>query len=261
MRCSNSIVVSAAPHSCDELGDVGERRLRALALAGGGLGAQHVDDLAQVLERLVGARPHDRRRGRDLLRRPAGVDLERAGVQAQQRQAVGEHVVHLARDPRALARAGLAHAQVALGLGLARALAQREHELALGADEHPPADDRRLDAGRQADVDPERDVVGIQREVQRQQRDGEHARRDRHLRAAVHGEAEQPDQRGAARGGRDAAEQHGQQRDADRPAPPQPDAPGRRARPRRRSAPSRWTTAPRRSPAARPARRSRRRSR
>ena len=46
---------------------------------------------------------------------------------------------------------------------------------------------------------------------------------DRDDRPAVHGDAEQPDQRGAARGRRDAAEQDGQQRDADRPAAPQPD--------------------------------------
>jgi hypothetical protein len=120
-------------------------------------------------------------------------------VQAQQRDAVRQHVVHLARDPGALLRPRLAHAQVALGFGLARALAQREHELALRADEHPPPDDRRLDAGRERDVDPERDLVRIEREVGGQQRDRKRGERDRDHRPAVHGDREQRDERRAAR--------------------------------------------------------------
>ena len=90
------------------------RRRRAASAAGAGPrarglgGAQHVDDLAQVLERLVGARAHDAGGARDLLRRRVGVDLQRARVQAQQREAVGQHVVHLAGDAGALLRARLA---------------------------------------------------------------------------------------------------------------------------------------------------------
>ena len=60
---------------------------------------------------------------RDLLRRRVRAELERAGVQAQQRDPVGEHVVHLARDPRPLGVAGLLDAQLLLGLGAAQALA------------------------------------------------------------------------------------------------------------------------------------------
>ena len=208
----------------------------------GGVGAQHPDDLAQVLERLVGARPDDARGARDLRGRRVGADLERPGVQAEQRDAVREHVVHLARDPRALLRARLRDAQVALGLGLARALAQGEHELALGADEHPPADDRRLDARRERDVDPERDLVGVDREVGGQQRDREDDDRDRDHRAAVHGHGEQRDDRRAARGRRDAAEHDDQERDAERPAAPQPDRERTRRRRPRRSAPPRRAT-------------------
>ena len=76
----------------------------------------------------------------DLLRRRVGAELERAGVQAQQRHAVGEHVVHLARDPAALGLARLLDPQPLLGLEPRRPLAQREHELAPGAREQPPAD-------------------------------------------------------------------------------------------------------------------------
>ena len=91
-------------------------------------------------QRLVGARAHDAGRARDLLRRRVGAELERARVHAQQRDAVGEHVVHLARDAGALVLARLLDAQLLLGLGAVGALAQRRHELAPGADEHAPGD-------------------------------------------------------------------------------------------------------------------------
>jgi hypothetical protein len=42
------------------------------------------------------------------------VKLERAGVDGEQREAVGEHVVHLARDPSPLGRAGLVPGAVGL---------------------------------------------------------------------------------------------------------------------------------------------------
>ena len=45
-----------------------------------------------------------------------------AGVQAQQRDPVGEHVVHLAGDPGALGVAGLLDEQLLLGLGVADSL-------------------------------------------------------------------------------------------------------------------------------------------
>ena len=102
-RCASATTVPAARDSSTRSATSRDRRLRALGLGSrGGLGAQHADDLAQVLERLVGARPHDAGRARDLRRRRVGPDLERARVQAQQRDPVREHVVHLARDPRAL---------------------------------------------------------------------------------------------------------------------------------------------------------------
>ena len=78
--------------------------------------AQHADDVAQLLERGVRAGADDARRLGDLLGGGVGVELERAGVQAQQRDAVGQDVVHLARDPQALGLAGLLDAQALLGL-------------------------------------------------------------------------------------------------------------------------------------------------
>ena len=77
----------------------------------------------------------------DLLGRRVGMELERPGVQAQQRDAVGQDVVHLAGDAQPLGLARLLDAQALLGLQAVGALAQREDELALDADEEPPADD------------------------------------------------------------------------------------------------------------------------
>ena len=82
-------------------------------------------------------------RAGDLLRRRVGPELERAGVQAEQRDPVREHVVHLARDPRPLVLARLLDPQLLLGLGALGAVAQREHELAPRADEHAPRDHAR----------------------------------------------------------------------------------------------------------------------
>ena len=62
----------------------------------------------------------------------SGIELERAGVDAQQGDPVREHVVHLARDPRSFAELSLADAQVLLVLGAARPLLQRQQQLAPG---------------------------------------------------------------------------------------------------------------------------------
>ena len=80
--------------------------------------AQHADHGAQVLERLVGAGADHSSGTRDLLGRGVRAKLQRAGVQAQQRDPVGQHVVHLARDARALGVADLLDAQLLLGLGV-----------------------------------------------------------------------------------------------------------------------------------------------
>ena len=95
--------------------------------------AQQADHGAQVLERLVRAGADHAGGARDLLGRRVGAELQRAGVQAQQRDPVREHVVHLARDPRPLGVAGLLDAQLLLGPGATLQLALR---LAAPAEEH-----------------------------------------------------------------------------------------------------------------------------
>jgi hypothetical protein len=102
--------------------------------------AKQADHGAEVLERLVGAGADHRGGPCDLLGRRLRAELERAGVQAQQRDPVGEGVVHLARDAGALGVPDLLDAQLLFSLAAASAFALR---LAASAEEHPPQDDRR----------------------------------------------------------------------------------------------------------------------
>ena len=96
--------------------------------------AQDADHAAQLLERRLRALADDAGRLGDLLGRGVGVELERAGVDGEQREAVGEHVVHLAGDPPPLGRTGLLRGAIALR-------AQRSHELSPRAYEEAPAED------------------------------------------------------------------------------------------------------------------------
>jgi hypothetical protein len=89
---------------------------------------------------LVRAGADHRGCARDLLGRRVRAELQRASVQAQQRDPMREHVVHLARDARALGVADLLDAQLLLGLSAAQALPPR---LAAPAKEHAPPDDGR----------------------------------------------------------------------------------------------------------------------
>jgi hypothetical protein len=91
---------------------------------------QDADDLAQVLERLVGVLADHLGGAGDLLGGGVGAELERAGVDAQQRQAVAEDVVHLPGDLVAGALLGLLGPQLGLGLGPVGPVAQGQHQLA-----------------------------------------------------------------------------------------------------------------------------------
>src|SRR5439155_26941389 len=101
---------------------------------------QRADYAAQILERLVRARADHARRARDLLGRRVRPELQRAGMQAQQRDPVGKDVVHLAGDPLALGVPDLLDAQLLLCLSASQTLAFR---LPATAPEHPPREDRR----------------------------------------------------------------------------------------------------------------------
>ena len=111
-----------------------------------------------------------RGRVRDLLRRRLRPELQRAGMQAQQRDPVGEHVVHLARDPGALCVAGVLDEQLLLGPGVAYPLLPR---LAAPADEHAPRDDGRHGQRDEGEERPPRQrvVVGLHAAVHGQHGD------------------------------------------------------------------------------------------
>ena len=87
--------------------------------------------------------PHHPGGAGELLGRGVRAVLERARVGGQQRQPVGEHVMHLAGDPRPLRHAGLGDAAGLFGLGAAGPLAQRGEQRLPGTVPLAPADERR----------------------------------------------------------------------------------------------------------------------
>jgi hypothetical protein len=93
----------------------------------------------------VGVLPDHLGRAGDLLGGGVGAELERAGVDAQQRQPVAEDVVHLPGDLVAGPLLGLLGPELGLGLGPDRPVAQRRDQLAPGVDEQAPADRGPLD--------------------------------------------------------------------------------------------------------------------
>ena len=114
------------PRLLDEGGEVGERRLGRFGQALAAVLAQDADHAAQLVERGPRALADHAGRLGDLLGRCVGAELERAGVDGEQREAVGEHVVHLARDPPPLGRARLVPGAVGLRrAAIARARAAR----------------------------------------------------------------------------------------------------------------------------------------
>ncbi len=101
--------------------------------------AEHAYHVPQLFQRLVGGQPQQR----CALPHPGGrqvaCDLQRTGVQRYQGDAVGEHVVHLPRNPGSLSQARTFSADHLIGLGPLRSFAQGGEELTPGADEHAPS--------------------------------------------------------------------------------------------------------------------------
>ena len=137
----------------DQPRQVGVRRLRPVERLAGVHVAQHAEHAAQVGERLVGRRLDDRGARPHLLGGEVLAEGERSGVHGDLGDPVGEHVVHLPRDPGPLVGAGLRDPELLLGLGALGAVPQRPHQLAPGADVHAPAEDPggedRVDGERQ----------------------------------------------------------------------------------------------------------------
>jgi hypothetical protein len=215
--------IPARRDSSTSAGTSGQRGLRRLGSGARGALAQHADDVAQLLQRGVRAGADHRRGLGDLLGGSVGVELERASVQAEQRDAMRQDVVHLAGDAQPLGLAGLLDAQARLGLQALRALAQREHELTLDADEQPPADDEAGDQRPEHHLDQVRLVARVEQREDRGR--GQCERGDPENRAArrADGDVEQGQQRrpaGQAGQERGAATEDAD-RDGVRAAPPQ----------------------------------------
>src|SRR5262249_60183484 len=79
-------------------GGLGPPRCRTGPIDRHAVRAEHADYLPEVLQRLAGTVPDHPGGPGDLLGYGVGTQLQRPGVQAQQGQAVGEHIVHLPGD-------------------------------------------------------------------------------------------------------------------------------------------------------------------
>ncbi len=154
----------------------------------------------------------DPRRAGHLRGRCVGAELQSARVHAQQRQPVGEDIVHLPghRLPRQPLR--LLGAQRGLALGPPGPFPQREDELPARSDEHPPADHReqhhRTGHGGYAEGE---FGIGAHQCADGHRDQGRHADGGDGPERPVHGDGEQRDQcrpRGAG-GDRGQGHQHG----------------------------------------------------
>ncbi|RAO48847.1 hypothetical protein ONO86_02716 [Micromonospora noduli] len=132
------------PRLGDQGRQVGEGGLRRLGGVAGTvvLGAEHPDHLAQVLEGGVRAAPDHPGGPGHLVGRRVRAELQRTRVQAEQRDPMGQHVVHLPGDPGAFEVAGLGDPQLLLRLGPLGPLPQRHDQLPPGPHEHPPGQHR-----------------------------------------------------------------------------------------------------------------------
>jgi hypothetical protein len=179
--------------------------------------AQQGDHRVEVFERLVCAGADHGGGARDLFGRCLRAELERTGMQAQQRDPVGEDVVHLPRNTCALAVADLFDAQLLLGLSAAPAFAPR---LATPTHDHSRCDDRHR--GERGDDKLGHRLVGLDDLLDRRHRELQPGDEERLLPGAVRGSGEQDDRAGRSGGGRDRDYGRRGQPEHERPAPPAP---------------------------------------
>ena len=155
-------------------------------------------------------------------------DLQAAGVQRDQRDAVGQHVVHLPGDARPLGQPGGLGARLLLGLGALGPLLQGGQPVVPGAevrpeqhqDQHPQHGDQQVAEGEIAVL-----VDGGLAQERRARQRGE---QPHHPVSALHGQGEQHHRQRDLHLAQDR-QRHGQDGDAlgVRPAPPQEHGPDR----------------------------------
>ena len=168
-----------------------------------------------------GAGADHRGRARDLLGRRVGAELERAGVQAQQRDPVGEDVVHLARDPCPLGVADLLDAQLLFGLGAGAGA--RAASGAARAGTCPTRRSPRCPARRRGSTPSASRPQGAPTRCTGSRAIWSAGDEDRQLPAAVGRDREQDDQAGRPGEGRDGQNRQRGQPEREAPAPPPPE--------------------------------------
>ncbi len=125
----------------EERGEVGERRLRGQRGGRARRIAQHPKHAAQLVEGRAGVVAHHAGGRADLCRVEVVAVLQRPRVQGDERQPVGEHVVHLPGDPGALAVRRLRGSEGLLLLREPGALPERRQQLAAAAEVEPEEDE------------------------------------------------------------------------------------------------------------------------
>jgi hypothetical protein len=155
----------------------------------------------------------------DLLGRGVGPELQRSGVDAQQRQPVAKDVVHLPGDLVAGPLLGLLGPELGLGLGPLGPVAQRQHQLAPVADEQAPADGGALDDQADQEHEPGREPgLWPDRRVDERCQHAQPEDRRRGPRGPVDRDREHPHDQGPGYELREARDGDQHQRQADRPA-------------------------------------------
>ncbi len=173
----------------------------------------------------MGAAPDHPGRPGHLLGGGVGAELQRPGVQAEQRDPVGQHVVHLPGDPGAFQLPGLGHPQLLLGLGPFGPLAQRQHQLPAGPHEHAPGQHQQGDHHPPARWRPSTSMSGLGPQQGEEHVGDQAGRGDRHghRRAPVHHDREVDDQRRDRGGDGEHRQRQRRQRQPERPATAHPE--------------------------------------
>jgi hypothetical protein len=206
-------VHARVPGLFDERGNLRQRGLRPVLVD---LLAEQANHAPQLLERRLGRAADDARGLRDLIRRSIGPKLERSGVHAEQREAMREDVVHLARNAPALGLAGLLDTELLLGFETLGPFAQGIDQLPPGTREQPPADRDRQDQEPEGELLGPRALRGVeqQRGRNRHNRQRHHAEEGAPRRAD--GDVVDGDRSGTAGHRREGCDGHGGDRDLDR---------------------------------------------
>jgi hypothetical protein len=136
--------LDASVHECRHVGEwfaaIGRRDM------------QDAEDRTQLLQRFAGRDPDQRRTLPHLSRSLAGVQLQRTGVQCDERHLVRQHIVHLPGDPVALGGPRLVVTQLPFDLGALGLVAKRRDQRMAGGHIDADGDDQSREQRRRSNV-------------------------------------------------------------------------------------------------------------